>query len=328
MEHVFKLAEGRTWRPFSESAGVRCRGYSLLLQRRLTDFGSEKSFARAAEQVKEHYGFEMSPTTLRNVSEAHGQALHAHPKLRQGDADREPKAQIIVEADGTMMPVVTMDSTQIDQRKTRKTSWKEARLALAYEPGAIGPIFGATTGSPKQTGEQLTRCALRIGWDAHTQIHGVGDGAPWIADQVECIFGAQGKYLIDFYHLGDYLASASKSCACDPDAWYKTQKNRVLANQMEAVLEDLAPHIEPTSVEDQNAPVRVCDRYIRNRPEQFDYLGALQAKLPIGSGRIESAHRYVIQERLKIPGAGWKIDNADKMLALRVSRANGNWEKY
>ena len=97
---------------------------------------------------------------------------------------------------------------------------------------------------------------------------------------------------------------------------------------MAAVLEDLAPHIEPTSVEDQNAPVRVGDRYIRNRPEQFDYLGALQATLPIGSGRIESAHRYVIQERLKIPGAWWKIDNADKMLALRVSRANGNWEKY
>ena len=25
-----------------------------------------------------------------------------------------------------------------------------------------------------------------------THIHGVGDGAPWIADQVECILGAQG----------------------------------------------------------------------------------------------------------------------------------------
>ena len=129
MEHVFKLAAGRTWRPFSESAGVRCRGYSLLLQRRLTDVGSEKSFARAAEQVKEHYGFEISPTTLRNVSEAHGQALHAHPKFRQGDAAREPKAQIIVAADGTMMPVVTMDSTQIDQRKTRKNQLDRSSLS-------------------------------------------------------------------------------------------------------------------------------------------------------------------------------------------------------
>jgi hypothetical protein len=43
---------------------------------------------------------------------------------------------------------------------------------------------------------------------------------------------------------------------------------------------------------------------------------------------IESAHRYIIQVRLKISGAWWNIENAAKMLALRVARANGDWEKY
>jgi len=38
--------------------------------------------------------------------------------------------------------------------------------------------------------------------------------------------------------------------------------------------------------------------------------------------------RYIIQQRIKIPGAWWKFENADKMLALRVTRANGNWENY
>ncbi len=112
------------------------------------------------------------------------------------------------------------------------------------------------------------------------------------------------------------------------DHFNKTQKNRFLTGRMEAVLEALTAHIESSSVESSNAQVRVCDRYIRNRPEQFDYPGALHAGLPIGSGRSESAHRYFIQERLKLSGAWWKIDNADKMLALRVTRANGNWEKY
>ena len=56
--------------------------------------------------------------------------------------------------------------------------------------------------------------------------------------------------------------------------------------------------------------------------------GSPTAGLPIGSGEIESAHRYVIQIRLKIAGAWWKIENAEKMLALRVMRANGDWEKY
>ncbi len=317
------------WRPFSESARVSCRGHSLLLQRRLTDFGAEKSFARAAEQVKEHYGIDVSPSTVRRVTEAHGQQLHGHPEFLQGDATAEAKAQLIAQADGTMIPVVTTDPTQqIDQRKTRKTAWKEARLILVQEHGAVHPIFGASTGSPEQIGEQMTHCASRVGWDGQTQIHGVGDGAPWIADQIECVFGAQGRYLIDFYHLCDYLAAASKSCSADPDGWYKVQKNRFLTGQMEAVLKALVPHIEPSSLEDSSAPVRVCERYIRNRLEQFDYPGALQAGLPIGSGRNESAHRYVIQERLKLSGAWWKIDNADKMLALCATRANQNWENY
>ena len=60
----------------------------------------------------------------------------------------------------------------------------------------------------------------------------------------------------------------------------------------------------------------------------FDYPCALAADLPIGSGQIESAHRYVIQERMKIPGAWWKLENADKMLALREVRVNGDWERY
>ena len=94
------------------------------------------------------------------------------------------------------------------------------------------------------------------------------------------------------------------------------------------VLDDLALHLEPPEVEDKDAPVRACHRYIRNRPGQFDYPGALSEGLPIGSGEIESAHRYIIQQRLKIPGAWWKIENADKMLALRALRVNGNWESY
>ena len=94
----------------------------------------------------------------------------------------------------------------------------------------------------------------------------------------------------------------------------------------------LLPHIEPPEVADAHAPVRACHRYLRNRPGQFDYPGARAKGLPIGSGEIElvevSAHRYIIQQRLKLPGAWWKVDQARDMLALRVMRANGEWEAY
>lgn len=66
-----------------------------------------------------------------------------------------------------------------------------------------------------------------------------------------------------------------------------------------------------------------------NRRSQFDYKEALARDLPIGSGAIESAHRYVIQDRLKLAGAWWTAENAHNMLALRTLRANNNqWELF
>ncbi len=37
-----------------------------------------------------------------------------------------------------------------------------------------------------------------------TAVHGVGDGAPWIARQIKENFGTQGSYLVDFFHVCDY----------------------------------------------------------------------------------------------------------------------------
>jgi hypothetical protein len=60
----------------------------------------------------------------------------------------------------------------------------------------------------------------------------------------------------------------------------------------------------------------------------LDYQRTIKDGLPIGSGEVESAHRYVIQSRLKLSGAWWKEVNAADMLALRINKANRNWEKY
>jgi len=64
---------------------------------------------------------------------------------------------------------------------------------------------------------------------------------------------------------------------------------------------------------------------LKNRVDQLDYRGALEQGLPIGSGETESAHRHLIQRRLKLAGAWWSQKNAADMAQLRVTRANGLW---
>ena len=68
-----------------------------------------------------------------------------------------------------------------------------------------------------------------------------------------------------------------------------------------------------------------CIKYIENRPGQFNYKEAKKKELPVGSGKVESTHRSLMQKRLKKPGAWWLRKNAAQMADLRTLRANGGW---
>ena len=298
------------------------------------DFGADVTEARIPEKLKEHYGIEVPASTCWQIVLKHARAIQSSPKIEAELPNWSGVAQLIVEIDGSMIPIVetaeaTDDGEKIDRRKTRTVSWKEARLSLAHEAGSVTPVFGATMGTTDDAGKEMFRCAVRAGAGLKTKMHCVGDGAPWIADQVDLKFGPQADFLVDFYHLCEYLAPAGASIAgANSKAWMEAQKQLLKENRTREILEGLQPFLEGDELCDSAAPVRVAYRYMTNRPGQFDYQGALAAGLPIGSGEVESAHRYVIQIRLKVAGAWWKIENARSMLALRILRANGDWDKY
>ena len=68
------------------------------------------------------------------------------------------------------------------------------------------------------------------GLTEQTQVHGVGDGAPWIVERFQDYFGDQGKYLIDFYHVSEYLAAAALQVARPGKEreWRRRQQGRIL----------------------------------------------------------------------------------------------------
>ncbi len=96
-----------------------------------------------------------------------------------------------------------------------------------------------------------------------------------------------------------YLTPAAKAIHTElarQKGWIDEQKIRLKTGRSKEFLHDLLPHIEDAGVEDAEAPVRRCHRYLSNRPEQLDYQGAVARQLSMGSGEIESAHRYIVQQ--------------------------------
>ena len=219
---------------------------------------------------------------------------------------------------------------QTDAKK-KKHIRKEARPSIARVPGDTTLKFGVEfQENVDEAGKVLFDCACRAGFGRGTYLHSVGDGASWIVGRAEKRFGLPGHYPVDFCHLCEYPESSAPACSgkSEKSSWVDRRKELLKSGHAERVIEALRPHLEPEEAEDQNAPVRRRPRYLCNRPGQFNYPDAQVRGLPVGSGEIESAHRYIIQERLKIAGAWWTVENARFMLSLRVDRADGYRNKY
>lgn len=292
----------------------------------MTDFGADEAFAPAAAKVQEHYGVRVTAERLRLVCLRHARQLaQIVPKpctvLRAQGPD-----WIVTEADGTMVPIVATSSAPAgaDRRRHRKVRWQEARVVAAQALGEAHAHYDATLGDVAEAGVRWSRVVGAAGWSVHTRIHVVGDGAPWLAQQAAERFRPHGRYLLDLYHVCDYLAAVWPGDKTTVHA----HRDALKTGRVSAVLTALRARLEPPDYADEDAPARCALRYLENRLDQLDYPAALRAGLPVGSGLIESAHRHLLQARLKIAGAWWSEPSAHAMTQLRVCRANHLWDAY
>lgn len=325
-DRVWSSGTQRYLRPLAVRLGVRARGRSRRLDRVLTDFGCEHSFARAAQSVWEHYGFELGASAVREATLEHaGRARERLERDDEGSFRVLPTVgaeQVIAEADGTMICTVAPGP----RKGKRPREWKEMRLVAAQAQGSARAVYAAHFGSVEEVGRRWGHCARRAGWGLNSHIHAVGDGAEWIALQTREVFRQQGTFLCDFYHVSEYLGAAALSCrAAQPHRWRRTQQRRLRRGATDLVLEALEPYLEPETTAEAEAPVRNSHRYLTNRLDHLDYPRALRLGLPIGSGMIESGHRHVLHARLKKAGTAWLPDHAHQIAQLRVLRANNQW---
>jgi hypothetical protein len=327
-ENIYTLDKKSIIRPFQLNSGITNRCYSRRAQLLITDLASDTSFNKVSAKLKLHHGIYAPDTAIRKITLSHASKIKEnHLKMLGKEKGKEIKKLIISETDGSMIGIVDIDDSSKDKRKGKKVRWQEIKLSMAYEAGSLNAIFSGTLKDAADAGKHIYHCINKLGFDKNTYIHHVSDGAVWISDQVDLYFGSQAKYLVDFYHVSEYLAGASLICASDNSkTWMQEQQHLLKANQVVQVLSNLQPYREIKL--DNKYPAENCYRYLNNRRHQLDYKTAIDKDLPIGSGDIESAHRYVIQDRLKKAGAWWKEENVESMLHLRLAIANSELGDY
>lgn len=78
----------------------------------------------------------------------------------------------------------------------------------------------------------------------------------------------------------------------------------------------------------ESAPVEACANYLVNNSKLLHYDRALRDGLPIATGVIEGACRYLVRDRMDRTGARWSLDGAESVLRLRALWTNGDFDAY
>lgn len=126
-------------RPFQSSAQVHYRGYSMPLQRAITDFGADVPFGQIPKKLLEHHGVSVTVSSAQSITQTHARSILDAQSLETEFRTGTAASSLVAQVDGSMIPIVDTTPSEtkaetVDRRKTRKLGWKEARLAFAQDP--------------------------------------------------------------------------------------------------------------------------------------------------------------------------------------------------
>lgn len=299
--------------------------YSRRLSKIIVDFAAESPFRQAVARIKDHYDLIIPVSSAKIITEGMAKSakkILQSPKTFKQGTFSECK-RMITEVDGGMVPIVERCEAVQDKRKAKSAYWKELRVGVQQRHNEVDWKYSVGF-SIDDIEKQMRRMARVLGVNNKTNVHCIGDGAVWIKELTDRIYGKKASYLVDFFHMAEYLYQASELCGDGArDIWFAHAQERMKTGRQEEVMVDLTT---AHSIDPSHRGVAECRRYMQNRVGQFRYQEALIEGLPIGSGKVESSHRTLIQSRLKLAGMWWRQDNAENMAYLRALRANTMWD--
>jgi hypothetical protein len=247
-------------RPLREVYGIHGGRCSPLVLRRMTDFGMDRSFARAASAMVEHHGIEVSRTSIRLRTLAVAEEIEAWLDARLADtpgAIDNTAAEVIVQADGCMVPVVKWSSagylgrTQYPPDKMLPVmEWIEARTALARAQGTVEPQFVCRVGDYDSLTERMEGLVNRVGGNLATHVIGVGDGGNGLMEALLRRF-PELDYILDQGHLKSHLYGAAEVLgfneSMDARQWVHMTLDTLALGDTDKVLALLRPPAEAES---------------------------------------------------------------------------------
>lgn len=296
---------------------------SPYLQSKMCYVGQKEVFREGSDSIREFWGIEIAAKQIENVSHFWGEQTGKEVKKASLEKLERSEGLHYVMVDGAFI-------------LSREPSWKEVKLgrifkakhlySLGNEENKRGWIrtsnYTAHLGNCEDFFEKFSPKV-----DLLENFICLGDGAKWIWEWCTENY-PKAPQLLDYWHGTQHLWKFAKlefKTEKKQNSWMEQQQALLWEDGIEQVIEN----IEQTkgrnkkSKEEKQSLVN----YLNNNKKRMLYGTFKKKGWLVGSGPIESAHRTVIQKRLKQSGQRWTILGAQQILNLRVEYKNDNWQQ-
>lgn len=309
------------------------------LKEAVCDFAQRmSSFEEASYMMDKYLGIKISASLIQKVSEDIGKKLFEQEKKDaehlyknqyeaiSNIADNKKRERIYIEADGSMVLI-------------RKEGYKEIKLGMIFKDSMIlnrhkerhiiaEKDYVACLGTAEEFKKMLWAAAIRNNFQNAKEIVILGDGAKWLWNMAHELF-PEATCILDYYHFEEHVYECANAISPEDELARKRWSKSIIDGFMEGRIEETISSIHENDYLDESVrnKVKAFIGYLENNKDKMNYNKYKELGYFIGSGAIESAHKHVIQQRLKLAGMRWSREGAQYISTLRATSKSNRWGK-
>ena len=264
---------------------------------------------------------------------------------REGTVDQEKipasvlKLKCLLGADGVFAPFRPQGGSP-----QGKTVWKEVKIGVITrlkqrwnrkgEPviQLVQRRLVAVLGDAAMLAKRLVLESHKQGTTQASQVIWISDGSKWLWGIYETHFALYVLGVLDFYHSAQnvwkgaaaWLDGRSKQAK----QWFVTARQHLRHGDAQRVLADLQQALTQGLNQEQENTINNVNNYLTTHLRHIQYEQFKQQEIPIGSGFVESACKWLIQQRFKGVGMRWSEEGFSHLLHLRLLWVNQRWEPF
>lgn len=286
--------------------------------------GQQKVFVEAEETLEMLKGLKINAKQIERVCHHYGDLIE------QQDAEMI-NSQVFREYEGTQGNQLHYAMIDGAMYLTKEEQWKEAKLGRIFNTNENvnvskgRSIISNSTYVSHLGGIKDFFPKLEYHLDGLKSIVIIADGAKWIWNWADDFYPGATQ-ILDFYHAKEHLCEFAVNYFKEStyrSEWIDEQCRTMLEEDTQKVigaLKDLP--MSPTKKIEQQKK-KLINYYQKNR-KRMRYSAYIEKGLLIGSGAIESAHRNVLQQRMKLSGQHWTKKGFQQISNLRVVYKSNN----